>query len=117
MEGCDGQGGRRRGLREPDTGAIVDVGREGLAPPDGPAQLPKDKERDYQQGESTETHDHSKETDRDVYERPQRSTVTDRGRERTGKRWTERDRQTCKRKKREERKQAVKEEAANALVW
>jgi hypothetical protein len=79
------------------------VGREGLAPPDGPAQLPKDKERDYQQGESTETHDHSKETDRDVYERPQGSTVTDRksdrGRERTGKRWSEHERQTCKRKK------------------
>lgn len=62
----------RRHLGETHAEAILHVGGQSLAPPNGPAQLPKDKERDYQQGEATETHDHSKETNRDVYMSPWR---------------------------------------------
>lgn len=36
---------------------ITGVGGERFAPPAGPAQLPKDKKRDYQQGEPAETDD------------------------------------------------------------
>lgn len=57
----------RRHLGEAHTQAIFHRHRQSLAPPDGPAQLPKDKERDYQKGEATETHDHGEETYRDVY--------------------------------------------------
>lgn len=64
---CGRRGVGRRHLGETHVEAIFDVGRQRLAPPNGPAQLPKDKERDYQKGEATETHDHSKETYRDVY--------------------------------------------------
>lgn len=60
----------RRHVGESHVEAIFDMGWQSLAPPNGPAQLPKDKERDYQQGEATETHDHSKETNRDVYMSP-----------------------------------------------
>lgn len=63
----DRRGGGWRRLGETHVEAIFGMGRQSLAPPNGPAQLPKDKERDYQQGEATETHDHSKETNRDVY--------------------------------------------------
>lgn len=46
-------------LRKHPLRAVVSMGRERLASPNGPAQLPKDKERDYQKGEATETYDHS----------------------------------------------------------
>lgn len=47
------------GLGQHPRRAAVSIGRERLASPNGPAQLPKDKERDYQKGEPTETYDHS----------------------------------------------------------
>lgn len=37
---------------------IAGTGGEGFAPPAGPAQLPKDKKRDHQQGEPTEADNH-----------------------------------------------------------
>lgn len=70
----DRRGSGRGRLEETHVEAIFGVGRKRLAPPNRPAQLPKDKERDYQQGEATETHDHSKETDRDVCFNPQKKT-------------------------------------------
>lgn len=65
-------GGQRRAggrghLGKGHAEAILHRSRQSLAPPDGPAQLPKDKERDYQKGEPTETYNHGEETYRDVY--------------------------------------------------
>lgn len=49
----------RGGLGQHPQRAAISMGWESLASPNGPAQLPKDKERDYQKGEPTETYDQS----------------------------------------------------------
>lgn len=65
--GGQGRASRWGHLGEGHAEAILHRSWQSLAPPHGPAQLPKDKERDYQKGEATETYDHGEETYRDVY--------------------------------------------------
>lgn len=84
---------------------------QSFAPPNGPTQLPKDKQRDDQKGEATETHHHGQETYRDVCVPPQQDA-----KRRGGKRGTKSDRQTCKEKKRE-RKPAVRRKGQDRHVF
>lgn len=57
------------------------VRRNGLVPPGNPAQLPKEKEKNCHQGQSTHNNYHRKEADGELY-RGEKATATGRGEER-----------------------------------